>query len=109
MFYIKNTIIITIIAKNFQKLDVVISIMTVGIILGFILKSKKKLVRLNDKLVTYAIYLLLFMLGISIGSNEQIMNSLSSLGLIALIVTIGGVLGSIVLGFITYRLFFKKR
>jgi uncharacterized membrane protein YbjE (DUF340 family) len=83
--------------------------MTVGIILGFFLKSKKKLVRLNDKLVTYAIYLLLFMLGISIGSNEQIMNSLSSLGLIALIVTIGGVLGSIVLGFITYRLFFKKR
>ncbi len=83
-------------------------IMGAGMLLGFLLKAKKKTVVVNERLIGYAIYLLLFLLGVSIGSNQEIMNALSTLGLVALVVAVAAVLGSIVVGWITYSLFFKK-
>lgn len=79
-----------------------------GMLLGFLLKAKQRIVSVNEKLITYAIYLLLFMMGVSIGSNDQIMNSLSSLGVLALILSIGAVAGSILTGFVIFKIFFKN-
>jgi len=79
-----------------------------GMLLGFLVKAKQRVVSANEKLITYAIYLLLFMMGVSIGSNDQIINSLSSLGFLALIISFGAVAGSILTGFVVFRLFFKK-
>ena len=87
----------------------VVGIMTLGIILGFILRQRKSLILANDKLIIWAIYLLLFLLGVSIGTNETIMKSLPTLGIKALVITIGGVIGSVLLAWLTYRLFFKKK
>jgi uncharacterized membrane protein YbjE (DUF340 family) len=87
----------------------VVAIMTAGIVLGYLIRSKTFLVKLNDKFIMWAIYLLLFVLGITIGANELIMKSLPTLGLKALAITIGGVAGSIVLGWFTYNFYFKKR
>lgn len=77
-------------------------------LLGFLVKAKQRVVSANEKLITYAIYLLLFMMGVSIGSNDQIINSLSSLGFLALIISFGAVAGSILTGIVVFRLFFKK-
>lgn len=77
-------------------------------LLGFLLRAKQRIVSGNEKLITYAIYLLLFMMGVSIGSNEQIMNSLSTLGIVALIVSTGAIIGSILTGFLVFKLFFKN-
>ncbi len=77
-------------------------------LLGFLLRAKQRIVSGNEKLITYAIYLLLFMMGVSIGSNEQIMNSLSTLGIVALIVSMGAIIGSILTGFLVFKLFFKN-
>ncbi len=82
--------------------------MTGGLLLGFLLRAKQRIVSGNEKLITYAIYLLLFMMGVSIGSNEQIMNSLSTLGIVALIVSMGAIIGSILTGFLVFKLFFKN-
>lgn len=79
-----------------------------GIFLGFLLRAKQRIVSANETLITYAIYLLLFMMGVSIGSNEQIMNSLSTLGIVALIVSMGAIIGSILTGFLVFKLFFKN-
>lgn len=79
-----------------------------GMLLGFLLRAKQRFVSGNEKLITYAIYLLLFMMGVSIGSNEQIMNSLSTLGIVALIVSMGAIIGSILTGFLVFKLFFKN-
>ncbi|MBC7125646.1 MAG: LysO family transporter [Bacteroidales bacterium] len=86
----------------------VVSIMAGGMLLGFLLRAKQRIVSGNEKLITYAIYLLLFMMGVSIGSNEQIMNSLSTLGIVALIVSMGAIIGSILTGFVVFKLFFKN-
>jgi len=58
----------------------VILIMLVGIVVGIWLRTKPKFVLVNDKLITYAIYLLLLLLGISIGSNKIIVANLPILG-----------------------------
>ena len=80
-----------------------------GIVLGYFLRTRKRLAAINDKFITYAIYLLLLLLGISIGSNKTIVANLPVLGVKALIVTIGAMVGSILLALLTYKLFFKNR
>ncbi len=86
----------------------VVIIMISGILVGYLIRSFEKLVKVNDKLTTWAIYALLFLMGIGIGANKVIMNSLHTLCFKALIISIGGVAGSILLGWLTYRVFFKK-
>lgn len=87
----------------------VVAIMTVGIVFGYIIRNRSTLIKLNDKLIMWAIYLLLFVLGIAIGTNEIIMKSLPTLGLKALAITFGGVMGSILLAWFTYVVFFKNK
>lgn len=86
----------------------VVIIMISGILVGYLIRSFGKLVKANDKLTTWAIYALLFLMGIGIGANKVIMGSLHTLGLKALLISVGGVVGSILLGWLTYRVFFKK-
>lgn len=85
----------------------VILILIVGLIIGFGIHQNQKLVTLINKLIIYAIYLLLFLLGISVGANSVIMNSLPTLGLTALLLTLAGLAGSLLLAWLLYRFFFQ--
>lgn len=87
----------------------VVAIMTAGMLVGYFIRKRTTLIKINDKLIMYAIYLLLFILGLSIGANEVIMKNLPTLGLKALALTLGGVIGSVLLGWLTYVRFFKSR
>lgn len=86
----------------------VLSFMVLGILIGIVFNNRKKFISIIDKLTNWAIYALLFLLGISVGLNKTIINHLDSIGAKALIITIGAVFGSIVMALITYKLFFKK-
>ena len=86
----------------------VVAIMAIGILVGYLLRQKRKLIGFLERLTTWAIYLLLFLLGIAIGTNEEIIRYLLTLGGRAFIISVAGVLGSILLSWATYRLFFKK-
>lgn len=85
----------------------VLAILCLGIALGIYLRGKEKLQKLNDKLTNWAIYLLLFLLGISVGTNNDILNNLDTIGLNAAIITLGAVAGSVLLAYVVYKLFFK--
>ena len=87
----------------------VVLVMTAGIVLGYFIRHKAVLIKINDKLIMWAIYLLLFVLGVSIGTNDTIMKGLPALGLKALAITIGGVIGSVLLAWVTYIKFFKNK
>lgn len=87
----------------------VVAIMAVGIALGYLIRNYKVLVKTADRLVMWAIYLLLFLLGIAIGANEVIMKNLHLLGLKALAITIGGIMGSVLLAWLFYHLWFKTK
>ena len=85
----------------------VLALMATGVALGFLLKNKVKIIKLVDPAISIAIYILLFLLGVSVGKNETIINNLDTLGVQALILTVGGVGGSVVLSYFVYKIFFK--
>lgn len=70
----------------------VIGIMFVGISLGYLMR-RQNLPWIN-KAITILIWLLLFLLGIEVGQNEQIIRSLPTLGMEAFVIAIVCVLGS---------------
>ena len=59
---------------------------------GYLLRNKR--LHWIHKVITVLIWLLLFLLGIDVGSNEAIIKGLHSIGLEAAIITIGAVIGS---------------
>jgi len=87
---------------------IVIAIMAVGMLVGYLIRKRIMLVKINDKLIKYAIYLMLFIFGLSIGSNEVIIKNLSTLGLKAFVLAVAVVLGSIISGWFVYIRFFKS-
>lgn len=84
----------------------VLIVMITGIIAGVFIHRKPGLIQLNERLVTFAIYILLLLLGISVGINKTIISNLGTLGLQALIVTLGAVGGSVLMSWLVFRLFF---
>lgn len=87
----------------------VLIIMVLGSCLGFLIRKKSKLIAINDKLIMIAIFVLLFFMGISIGANRKIMSNLPVLGLKSLLIAISGVVGSIVVSYFVYKLFFTAK
>ena len=71
---------------------VVISIMFGGIAVGYLLRRVE-----------------LLLLGITVGSNREIINNLSSLGGQALAISASATLGSLIAAWAVYHFFFKER
>ena len=59
----------------------VIIIIALGIIVGYFLRNKSKTKSFIEKLTMVVIFALLFVLGVAIGNDKNIMNSLQTLGL----------------------------
>ncbi len=73
-----------------------------GTLLGAGLRQKRRLLAWVDRGTVTAVYLLLFLLGVTVGSNSAAMDSLGILGLQALLLSVGGMVGSITLATILY-------
>lgn len=87
---------------------IVIGIMFGGIAVGYLLR-KVEILQKVGKPISLTIYLLLFLLGITVGSNPDIMNNLTTLGWQAFLLAFAGTLGSVVVAGLVYRYFFKER
>ncbi|MEG1634300.1 MAG: LysO family transporter [Rikenellaceae bacterium] len=85
---------------------IVISIMLCGVAIGYKLRNKN--MKLIAPIIMWLIFLLLFFLGVSVGSNAQIMDNLSTIGTDAVVITFGAVLGSCLAALLIYKLFFKS-
>ncbi|MDO9576391.1 MAG: LysO family transporter [Candidatus Cloacimonadales bacterium] len=86
----------------------VIFILILGITTGYLLKKKESFIKTADKLLLWSIYLLLFLLGISVGSNQTIIRNFAEIGFKAIILSLSGVAASIFLSYLVYRFFWKK-
>ncbi len=86
---------------------IVIGIIVLGIVLGVLLRGRLSRTVVS-KMVTWIIYLLLFVLGISVGTNEQIMDNLATLGYKALLISLSSLLVGCVLAWILYKRMFKS-
>lgn len=84
----------------------IVCIMLGGVLAGFLLRKKR--LGWVSQFIMIAIWILLFLLGIAVGHNEEILNNLDTIGWQALVLSIGAVLGSVLLAGVVYRFFFKK-
>lgn len=80
----------------------VILLMLTGIGAGYLLR---RLARIKTQgVITLLIWLLLFILGVEVGSNERIIGALHSLGAEALLLAAGSLLGSAVAAWGVWKL-----
>ena len=71
---------------------VIIGIMLTGMLIGYLLRNKR--LSWIHRIITLLIWLLLFLLGIDVGGNTDIIRGLHSIGLEAFIITLAAVVGS---------------
>lgn len=86
----------------------VIGIMFGGVAVGYLLRRMPALEGLG-RTISLTIYALLFLLGISVGTNEAIVNNLAALGGQALLLAVASTLGSLLAAWGVYCWFFKER
>lgn len=68
-----------------------------GIVAGRMLRAYPRPLRVAEGLAAAAIYLLLFLLGLAVGGDPSIMGALEELGVQALVLSVGGITGSVLL------------
>jgi len=71
----------------------IILFIAAGIFAGYRLRNRET--GIVSRIVTGFIWLLLFLLGMEVGSNEKLVKGIYTFGLEALLLTISGVIGSI--------------
>ena len=85
----------------------IVMIMLCGMGTGYLLRNKK--MSFIGRIITALIWVLLFLLGIDVGSNPRIVNGLQTLGLEAIILTIGGSAGSALFAWALWRYVTAKK
>ncbi len=88
---------------------IVLAIMILGIGIGLLIGNRPKFIKIVGLLTSFSIFLLLFLLGIGVGSNNKIVANLDTIGVQALVLTLGALLGSLICAYFTYSIFFKKK
>ncbi len=87
----------------------VLVFMSGGILLGYLIRDRHQTIKVIEKLIMWCIFLLLFLLGLWIGRDPLIMSNLPSLGLTALVLSLGGIAGSVLLALLLWKLYFKHK
>ncbi len=84
----------------------IILLMLSGVTIGY--AGRRHNLRPVQKLITGLIWILLFLLGTEVGHNEAIIGGLHTIGLQALLLTSGGVAGSILASWALWKYIARK-
>lgn len=76
------------------KMVTLIAVMFLGILLGYALRRQAWTTAL-PRMISAVIFILLFLMGFSIGANKGLLSQLASLGGQAFVISMAGTLGSI--------------
>ncbi|MFV0345238.1 MAG: LysO family transporter [Bacteroidales bacterium] len=88
----------------------VLIVLALGVLCGFVVSRFAKLSgKRISKIIMFVIFLLLFILGLSIGGNKKIVNSLHTLGFQSILISVFSILGSVILARIAYSKFFGRK
>ena len=85
----------------------IIGLMLTGMLLGYLLR-KRDLKKIHQP-IPLPTCLLLFTLGLEAGSTEQINKGPHTIGLEAVILTLGGTLGSVIAAWALWRALYKRK
>lgn len=84
-----------------------ISCILVGIPVGYALRQRPRIVGTAHGMASGIIYALLFLLGLSLGSNDHLLAKLGELGVQGICIGIACSLGSVVVTALVARYFFR--
>lgn len=84
----------------------IIGLMLTGMLFGFLLRKQK--LSWIHKVITLLIWLLLFLLGIDVGGNQEIINGLHTIGMEAITITLAAVLGSVTAAWGLWYILYKR-
>jgi uncharacterized membrane protein YbjE (DUF340 family) len=87
-------------------LPIVLSLLG-GAAAGFLLRRRERVHRAFAWAMTLAVYLLLFMLGVLLGGNREVLDRLAEVGVQAALLALAGVAGSVLFSAPVYRWFFR--
>ncbi len=87
----------------------ILLVLSAGILAGLMIVSKPKLHLINNHLLNWSIYLLLFLLGISVGTNEEVIKNLGKIGYEAIAIAVASIAGSVLLSGFLFKLLFKQK
>ncbi len=79
----------------------VVVIMLSGMAVGFLLRKRR--LRVVPHAVTALIWALLFLLGVEVGTNRQVIEGITTLGLEALWLSLAGLAGTVLLAWALWR------
>lgn len=85
----------------------IIGLMLTGMLLGYLLR-KRSLHKIHT-VITVLIWALLFILGIEVGGNEQIIKGLHTIGIEAVILTLGSTLGSVIAAWALWKALYRRK
>jgi uncharacterized membrane protein YbjE (DUF340 family) len=85
----------------------VLLFLAVGTVVGYLVRSRKGILATASKATTWSLYILIFLLGVSVGANEAVVRALGRLGVQALILCAGAVGGSVLVSCLVSRVFFR--
>jgi len=86
---------------------IVIACMLAGIVMGYLLRNHK--IRFMQGFIITLIWLLLFFLGMEIGTNKELVSQFGKLGLEAFLLATGGTLGSVFFAKLLWNFIQKKQ
>jgi uncharacterized membrane protein YbjE (DUF340 family) len=85
----------------------VLLFLAAGMFVGYLLRSRKNVLAAARTAAMWSLYLLIFLLGLSVGTNDAVVRALGRLGMQALILSAGGILGSVLVACLVSRTFFR--
>lgn len=86
----------------------VLILLFVGIGLGYALR-RAAIVKKVEKSVSGTVLVMLFVFGVSIGANSELVSNLGKYGVQAVVLAVAGVAGSLLASYMAYRLAFRKK
>ncbi len=81
----------------------ILLLLATGMVAGYLLRNKPAVLKINGRLTGIAIYCLLFLLGVSLGKQEELLEKLPMVGGYSLALSLLGIIGSILLSALLFR------
>lgn len=86
----------------------VLALLAAGILTGYGLRNRS-FIRYTGKWIAFTICLLLFLLGVAVGANRQLVENLPDLGFEGVVLALGATGGSVLAAWALYRWLWCER